>query len=107
MPDMGDFDPGNMPNMGDFDPSNIPNKGNFDSPSSGNDKGNNQDDKKQVEKNDGSSSKSSSSDRKMPSNFTNVKGNSKNAVNNVISLSICLAVMVIALIGVSLYKRKR
>ena len=90
MPDMSNFDPNNMPDMGSFDPNNMPDMSNFDSenmPDMGN--------------------FSSDSRPDMGSFSAGASNSSSQVTKNLITLGICLAIAVGALIFVKLWRRKK
>ena len=90
MPDMSNFDPNNMPDMGSFDPNNMPDMSNFDSenmPDMGN--------------------FSPDSRPDMGSFSAGASNSSSQVTKNLITLGICLAIAVGALIFVKLWRRKK
>ena len=117
MPDMGNFDPGNMPDMGDFDPGNMPDMSGMTPPGA--------DTQTTTEtttaeptteaapetpqtsepaSDDATKERSSS----RPS-FSGMPDQSSNETlrGNLILFGVCFVIMLIALIGVMLYKRRK
>lgn len=117
-PDMGDFDPGNMPDIGDFDPNNMPDIGDFDPnnmPDMGDLDPNNRPDQTQeeesqtVEPEESTSSDDASSQtrRSRPDSGMPDQQTSSTRTKNLITYGICFAVMIAALVAVTLLKRKK
>ena len=107
MPDMGGFSPGNMPEMGDFDPENMPDMGSFNPfGSSGAPSGTPSSDDAQ---NDAETADGDSSQTKRPSSFSDFSGRSggQTKTANLILFGVCLAVMVIALVAATVFKRRK
>ncbi len=117
-PDMGDFDPNNMPDMGDFDPNNMPDIGDFDPnnmPDMGDLDPNNRPDQTQEEESQAAEpEESTSSDdassqtrRSRPDSGMPDQQTSSTRTKNLITYGICFAVMIAALVAVTLLKRKK
>ena len=120
MPNMEDFDPSNMPGNGDFDPSNMPNNGDFDSsnmPGKGND---NESGKENDRANNGTIDDSGNASEKDSQNESDDKSDSRPSfggmpgqnsgseqLKNLAIYGGCLGIMLVAMIPVLIFKRRR
>ena len=103
MPDMGSFDPENMPDMGSFDPENMPDMGSF-SPFGSADRSSGE---AQQDAPDGDASAQTGQSR--PSSFPGTAGRSSGQAKtaNLILLGACLAVILLALLVFTVFRRRR
>ncbi|MBO4839159.1 MAG: hypothetical protein J5493_07325 [Lachnospiraceae bacterium] len=102
MPDMSSFNPGSMPDMGSFNPGSGPDTENPDSGKTPDVPGT--EDAASVPSEPADASQGQN---KRPSSFSGRTGQSSAKTNNIITLSVCLGIMLIALAAVSGLRRRR
>ncbi len=120
MPDMGSFDPGNMPDMGDFDPGNMPDMGGMTPPDAAPETTTEAstaepttEDATEAAPEAPRTSEPASDDTTKESgarpSFSGMPNQSSNETlrSNLILFGICFVIMLAALIGVMLYKRRK
>ena len=121
MPDMGSFDPGNMPDMGDFDPGNMPDMGGMTPPDAAPETTTETTTAEPTtEDATEATTEAPQTSEPAPDDATKESGSSRPSFSgmpdqssnetlrsNLILFGVCFVIMIAALIGVMLYKRRK